>query len=107
MTYDIVATNKFKSDLKRMDKRGKDLSKLDWVINELVENRPLPPKYKNHALKGEYSGMLECHIDPDWLLIYAYDHDALILYEIRTGTHSDLFNRNIRAKSWWSRVFSH
>ena len=105
MTYKIVPSSQFKSDLKLMKKRGKDLSKLRWVINELSENKVLPPKYSNHALKGKYSGMLECHIEPDWLLIYAYDHDKLILYEIRTGTHSDLFNRNRKQLTWWERLF--
>ena len=92
MTYTIIATNQFKSDLNLMKKRGYDLSKLDSVLKMLAENQPLPSKNRNHPLKGKYSGTMECHIEPNWLLIYAYDHNDLVLYEIRTGTHSDLFN---------------
>ncbi|MCQ2413080.1 MAG: type II toxin-antitoxin system YafQ family toxin [Sphaerochaetaceae bacterium] len=61
------------------------------VVKMLEERKSLPPKYKDHKLKGKYSNQRECHIHPDWLLIYAIDNDKLILTLTRTGTHSDLF----------------
>ena len=81
----------FKKDYKRIVKRGYDVSLLEEVINQLVNKIPLPPKYKDHGLSGNYVGFRECHITPDWLLIYKVDDNELILYLTRTGSHSDLF----------------
>ena len=83
----------FKKDYKLALKRGCDVKQLQEVITLLAEEKPLPSKYKDHALQDskEYKGMRECHIQPDWLLIYKVYKDSLILQLIRTGTHSDLF----------------
>ena len=81
----------FKKDYKRIVKRGYDIRLLEEVISILAENRPLPQKYRDHSLSGDYSGCRECHITPDWLLIYQIRENELILYLMRTGTHSDLF----------------
>lgn len=72
-------------------KRGYNLSLLSVVVDMLVAGKPLPEKYKDHNLSGNYVGCRECHITPDWLLIYEVEEDELILYLTRTGTHSDLF----------------
>jgi mRNA interferase YafQ len=79
------------SDLKRVIKRGLPIRLMDDVILLLREQKVLEPKYKDHELSGEYSGFRECHIQPDWLLIYRVENDNLILVAARTGTHSDLF----------------
>lgn len=79
----------FKRDVKRMKKRGKDLSKLKSIIEFLATDSPLPPRCKDHALVGNWDGWRDCHVEPDWLLIYKSTDDALILG--RTGSHSDLF----------------
>jgi mRNA interferase YafQ len=84
-------TTKFDRDMKRIVKRGLDVSLMDTVIQTLIEEKPLDPKHKDHPLKGNYIGFRECHILPDWLLIYTIDHNRLILTASRTGTHSDLF----------------
>ena len=89
MRLNIKRTNRFKKDAKRMLKRGKDIEALLCVINELVEQRELNPKQKDHALIGQYTNKRDCHIEPDWILIYAIEDTDLVLY--RTGTHSDLF----------------
>ena len=81
----------FKKDYKRIVKRGYDVSLLEEVINHLVNKIPLPKKYMDHGLSGNYVDFRECHITPDWLLIYRIDDDELILYLTRTGSHSDLF----------------
>ena len=88
----LKTTTKFKKDYKRMKKQGKDLSLLQKVIDDLLAEKILPEKYKDHSLAGNYLGFRECHIQPDWLLIYAVDHGQLILTASRTGTHSDLFD---------------
>lgn len=75
-----------------MKKRGLDLSKLDAVVDVLRQGKTLDPKYKDHALSGNYEGFRECHIKPDWLLIYLLENDILTLTLVDTGTHSDLFN---------------
>ena len=87
----IVLSNRFKKDLKTAAKRGYDLDLLDAVVNTLASRQPLPEKNRDHALTGDYTGFRECHISPDWLLIYRVDGDDLILFLSRTGTHSDLF----------------
>ena len=81
----------FKKDYKRLQKRGLNTDKLVDVISVLAREEALPPKYRDHALGGEYAGCRECHIEPDWLLIYEIRHSELILYLTRTGSHSDLF----------------
>ena len=89
--YSVRPTTKFQKDLKRIAKRGYDISSLTEVIKKLANGERLPEKNKDHALSGDYSGYRECHITPDWLLIYEIENDELILYLTRTGTHSDLF----------------
>lgn len=74
-----------------MKKRGKDLEKLKYVVNELANQRPLDEKYRDHELTGNYRNFRECHIVPDWLLIYRIEKGELTLALVRTGTHSDLF----------------
>ncbi len=89
--YSIVLTSLFKKDLKTAKKRGYDLTLLNNVVDTLSYGLPLDEKYKDHNLIGDYKGCRECHILPDWLLIYEISDDELILYLTRTGTHSDLF----------------
>lgn len=89
--YGIVATSLFKKDLKTARKRGYDISLLDAVVQTLASGLPLDQKYKDHNLSGNYKGCRECHITPDWLLIYEIAEEEIILYLTRTGTHSDLF----------------
>ncbi len=89
--YNIRPTKIFQRDLKRAKRRGLDLSLLAAVIKTLAAGQPLPERNRDHALAGEYAGCRECHITPDWLLIYEVDGDDLILYLTRTGSHSDLF----------------
>ena len=81
----------FKRDYKRIKKRGYDIRLLEKVITILAEGQPLPKEYRDHPLIGDYEGCRECHISPDWLLVYEVAEQELILYLIRTGTHSDLF----------------
>lgn len=81
----------FKKDYKKVVKRGYDTKLLEDVIKKLASGVPLPEKNHDYNLSGDYSGCRECHITPDWLLIYEIDHGELILYLTRTGTHSDLF----------------
>ncbi len=89
--YGVVVTSLFKRDLKTAKKRGYDLSLLNDVVDTLAFGLPLDEKYKDHSLIGNYKGCRECHITPDWLLIYEISNDEIILYLTRTGTHSDLF----------------
>lgn len=91
MKYNVRPTTKFQRDLKRVQRRGYDISLLTAVIKKLAVGEPLPEKNKDHSLSGDYSGCRECHITPDWLLIYEFSDGDLILYLTRTGTHSDLF----------------
>lgn len=88
----LTPTTKFKKDYKRMKKQGKDMSLLGEVIDLLLNEKVLDEKYHDHPLSGNYVGFRECHILPDWLLIYAIDKDQLILTASRTGSHSDLLN---------------
>lgn len=81
----------FKKDYKKIVKRGYDVRLLETVIGLLAEQKPLPEKYRDHNLIGNYSGCRECHITSDWLLIYEINEDELVLYLTRTGSHSDLF----------------
>lgn len=89
--YNVRPTSKFQKDLKRAKRRGYDINLLRDIIKKLAAGEPLPAKNKDHGLCGDYIGCRECHITPDWLLIYEVDGDDLILYLTRTGTHSDLF----------------
>ena len=89
--YAIRPTSKFQKDVKRIEKRGYNLSLLTDVIKKLAKGETLPEKNRDHNLQGEYADCRECHITPDWLLIYEIADDEVILYLTRTGTHSDLF----------------
>ena len=88
---DIILSNQFKKDLKLASKRGYKLDLLDAVVTKLAAGESLPEKNRDHELIGDYAGFRECHIQPDWLLIYKIDNNELILFLSRTGTHSDLF----------------
>ena len=87
----IYPTGKFKKDLKLAQKRGYKLELLQNIIVKLSNEEKLAAKYRDHNLEGEYKGCRECHITPDWLLIYKIVDDELLLILTRTGTHSDLF----------------
>ena len=87
----IKFLNSFKKDYKRIVKRGYDIALLENVIRMLADGETLPAKYRDHTLTGNYSSYRECHITPDWLLIYEVRESELILVLSRTGTHSDLF----------------
>ena len=84
-------TNRFKKDVKRAEKRGKELAKLRVVLDRLIEGEPLPPHYKDHPLRGNFVGSRDCHIEPDWVLIYTLAENGTHVLLERTGTHSDLF----------------
>lgn len=90
---ELRQTSNFKKDLRRMIKRGANMELLDEVIKILLRRKTLPEKYHDHPLTGNWHGYRDCHIEPDWVLIYRIDDDALILLATRTGTHSDLFNK--------------
>ena len=85
-----VVGSRFKRDVKRMERRGKEMSKLRKVIELLIEGNPLPPELKDHPLSGDWKHFRDCHIEPDWVLLYKVDGDDL--YLVQTGTHADLFN---------------
>ena len=89
--YKIVYTNRMKKDVKQAKKRGKDISKLTNVLSLLQLNERLPEEYKDHQLSGDLKDFRECHIEPDWLLMYQIFEDTLILSATATGTHTDLF----------------
>lgn len=88
---ELVTTSKFRKDLKRLRRRGADLEKLDEVLKTLQREELLAARFCDHELKGDFVGFRECHVEPDWLLVYAVDRGQLILTASRTGTHSDLF----------------
>lgn len=90
--YQLEYTSKMKHDVKLMKKRGKDLNKLIKVLSILMNGESLPKEYKDHQLVGNYKNYRECHIEPDWLLMYRIFEDELILSATGTGTHSDLFD---------------
>lgn len=94
-TLKVVYTNKFQRELKLAKKRGLKIRKLEKVIELLASGEKLPVKLRDHKLTNysEYAGVRECHIEPDWLLIYSIDRGALTLYLLRTGTHSDVFGK--------------
>lgn len=93
MKRQIVVTNQFRKDYKQAMKRGLKIELLDDVIRKLAEGKELPEKNRDHSLTGNWIGHRECHILPDWLLIYRIDNDVLILTLSRTGTHADLFGK--------------
>ena len=88
--YELVITNSFKKDYKKLVKRRYDISLLDDVVDKLLKGETLPEKNKDHSLTGNWVGYRECHIEPDWLLVYKIYEETLILSLTRTGTHSDL-----------------
>ena len=92
MKLQVKFSNRFKSDLKLAKKQNKDLDKLFLIIEKLANLEKLDDKYKDHSLIGEYKGLRECHIEPDWLLIYYVENNTLILVLSRLGSHSDLFS---------------
>lgn len=93
MKRDIIWTTKFKKDYKLAVKRNLDISLLDDIIRTLSRGETLPEKNRDHELAGDWVGYRECHIQPNWLLIYRIENDVLVLTLSRTGTHSDLFGK--------------
>lgn len=91
MKYSIEPTNRFKKDLKLCKSRGYDMEKISEIIKLLANGEKLPEKNHDHSLSGNWEGYRECHVLPDWLLIYKYENNELILFLARTGTHSDLY----------------
>ena len=91
--YKIVYTNRMKRDVKLMKKRGKDIKKLVNVLSLLVTGNPLPVQYRDHSLTGNLQDFRECHIEPDWLLMYQIYEDTLILSATATDSHADLFEK--------------
>ena len=88
---DVVLSTRFKKDLKTASKRGYNLELLKDVVDKIASKQQLPEKNRDHELSGDYAGFRECHVAPDWLLVYRVVEEDLILYLMRTGTHSDLF----------------
>ena len=86
-------TAKFKKDYKRVKRQGKDLSKLERTLEVLMRGEDLPDAMRDHSLGGTYHGHRECHIEPDWLLIYRIDEEGLVLVATRSGSHSELFGQ--------------
>ncbi len=91
MKYEVKFTSQFKRDLKLAKKQGKDIDKLFDVISTIAEGRKLEEKYRDHYLSGDYAGCRECHVEPDWLLVYEVMDKVLVLMIYRVGTHSELF----------------
>jgi len=92
MGLEIKFTNQFKKDVKLAKKQGKNLDKLFSVVEQLANKKILDAKYHDHSLSGDYCDLRECHIEPDWLLIYKVHEDILVLMLYRVGSHSNLFN---------------
>ena len=90
--YRLRTTSKFKKSYRKMQKRGFKKEELECVVEKLMNGEALAPKYRDHALTGEFKGFRECHIRPDWLLIYLIDNDILVLTLTDTGTHADIFD---------------
>jgi len=91
LTYEIRITTKCKKDIKLASKQGKNINLLFEIVYKLSEGIALEPKYKDHKLSGKYEGMRECHIDPDFLLVYGINDKELVLYLLRVGSHSSIF----------------
>ncbi len=89
--YEIRVKKQFQKDLKRVARRGKNIDKLETIIGNLQKGHELERKHKSHQLKGIWKPCWECHIEPDWLLIWDYSDDGGYLILVRTGSHSDLF----------------
>lgn len=89
--YQVKFTTTYKKSYKLMKKRGLDLSQLDEVIDLLRQGKQLDERYRDHGLSGNYAGFRECHIKPDWLLVYLIENDVLTLTLVDTGSHSDIF----------------
>jgi len=91
MKFEVKFTNQFKKDLKLAKKQGKDIERLYAVIEKLTDEEPLEQKYRDHELSGNFKGCRECHVEPDWLLIYEVMDEVLVLMLYRVGSHSTLF----------------
>ena len=91
-TYKVLTSFRYKKGYKKMAKRGLNVKLLDEVVYKLSHSEKLDKKYKDHILKGKYKGFHECHIRPDWLLVYKIQDDMLILTLVDTGSHADLFD---------------
>ena len=92
MKYKVFRAKRFRKNLKKMLRRGKDVNKLNEVVLKLAQGETLPPKYRDHALSGDLDGLRDCHIENDWVLLYFYTSTGeLVLTLTDTGTHSDLF----------------
>lgn len=89
--YKIMFTSQFKKGLKRLKKQNRDLTKLERIVNLLAQGKALPKANRDHELQGNWTHHRQCHIEPDWLLIYYYSEDVLVLTLAATGSHSDLF----------------
>lgn len=95
MKYDIVITNSCKKDIKKASQQGKNIDLLFEIVDRLSEGEVLEPKFKDHQLSGEYKGKRECHIEPDFLLIYEIIKKEIVLCLVRVGSHSELFSNVI------------
>ena len=93
MKYSIEHTTQFKKDFKQAERQGLNMDELKKVVLMLANGEALPDEYKDHELKGNYKGHRECHIEPDWLLIYKITESVLVLSLVRTGSHSRLFKK--------------
>ncbi len=91
MKYDVIIKNSCKKDIKKAKKQGKNLTLLFEIVDQLSEGKTLDPKYKDHKLSGDHEGKRECHIEPDFLLVYQIAKSVVILYLIRVGSHSEIF----------------
>ncbi len=91
MKYAVTQTAQYKRDLKRAVRRGCDVALIKAVVLQLANGQPLSARCRDHALSGRYAGFRECHIAPDWLLVYLVENSTLVLTLTRTGSHSDLF----------------
>lgn len=91
MKYEVKFTTKFKKDIKLAKRQGRNTDKLLRIIEQLANGEPLEAKYRDHDLSGDYQGWRECHIEPDWLLVYKLLDDVLVLLLNRIGSHSELF----------------
>lgn len=87
----IKTTNHFERDYKRIEKQGKDINKLTAIMDTLSYQKPLEPRHRDHKLKGNYTEHRECHIEPDWLLVYRVNQNEETIIFVRTGSHADLF----------------
>lgn len=91
MKYAVTQTSQYERDLKRAVRRGCDISLIKSVVMQLADGEPLSARHLDHALAGRFTGFRECHITPDWLLVYLIDNNSMVLTLTRTGSHSDLF----------------